>query len=101
MLQRMEHMYARSWDVDDWRQQLVSPSNPQLRYWNPPVDDLPECTLTNHLASPVKRIAQWFVHHSLLAILDRNRPPYPVDFLPAFLDPIAEVRVHQRTTKDE
>ena len=85
MLSKMGGMYnisVHSWAVNDWRQQLVSLSDPRLRQWNPPVDDLPKCTLTNHLPGRGKRAAQWFIHRFFLPLLDSTRLSYPNDFRP-------------------
>lgn len=74
--------YATHWNVSDWRTELISASDPTLRFWANDKDPLPECTVTNHLQPPLKRTAQRMLYSLFLPVLDARRPKYPEGFRP-------------------
>ena len=69
------------WATSDWRKLVVDDNNPELQYWKPGTD-LPKYEFTNHLQPRHIRLAQRFVHATLLPILDRTRTPFPEDICP-------------------
>ena len=69
--------------VKDWHEMLVDvlDTSNGLKYWAPG-SRLERYNRTNHLAHPLKRVAQRIIHPLLLPVLDRLRPRYPADYAP-------------------
>jgi len=78
--------HSTHWRIAEW-QEFVSDTNTLgVRYWQSGTE-LPVYQFDNHLASPSKRIIQFFTHRLLLPILDRTRPKFPADYQPELIPP--------------
>lgn len=75
------------WTEGNWQSFITDANAPDLRYWEPG-QALPNPGFDSHLAAPLKRLAQRFVHATLLPILDRTRNTFPEGEIP--LEPIPD-----------
>ncbi|MEQ1752315.1 MAG: hypothetical protein ABL974_23040, partial [Prosthecobacter sp.] len=69
------------WAEQEWRKFVTPDTAPDLKHWAPGTP-LEEVYQSNHLAKPMRRLAQRLTHSLLLPILDQRRPTWRADSYP-------------------
>jgi hypothetical protein len=74
------------WAEQEWRKFVTPDSAPDLKHWTPGTT-LDEVKQTNHIAKPMRRLAQRITHAMLLPFLDQRRPHWQADSYPQLISP--------------